>query len=435
MDPSSNVDDAILESVLHLSLEEATHRGERLHGKSRVGASLTTEQYALQLQQAEMEIALQSVRDARLARNLAHAADDDAQHLIHLDHEDREDRENRGDAMASLGGTSPFDVDLDSLSMIDSPASLISDLVPQEEDRDDGGHCVGCGSIGLEYMKVPCGHSYDLLCLAGLIQQAAIDEALYPPRCCKQVIPLENFRGSIPTEIWENFEKKSIEWTTPAKDRRYCPWPMCSAFLGSVQTLDRETACPACHGLLCTHCQQPAHPWSSSCSREDDSAMIDHLLEENRWQRCPGCSVIVELSFGCNHMTCRCGAEFCYECATVWKNCGCAVWNEQKLYAEAERRISAEEEEWKSNPQQAGASSLLRDLGNLRVYVPPLNRRRARIEALADYLRNNHPCDHNWQQNLGSGHCGECGRSVESSLKRCNRCYIAACSRCAFNRP
>jgi IBR domain, a half RING-finger domain len=276
---------------------------------------------------------------------------------------------------------------------------------------------VACGAAipDLEYIKAPCGHYYDPFCFAGLIQQAAIDEALYPPRCCKQPIPPEAFRASIPTEIWENFEKKSIEWTTPARDRRYCPWPMCSAFLGPAQRLNREMACPACYNLVCTHCQQPAHPWTPSCNEEDHGAMIDHLLQENLWQRCPGCRAVIELSFGCNHMTCRCGAEFCYECGAVWKTCGCEDWNMQKLFAEAERRITEEESEWKSNPQQ-GVSPLLRDLGNLRAYVPPTERRQARIAALADYLRNNHHCDHHWQQRTGEGRCGECGKSNESSL-------------------
>jgi len=274
-------------------------------------------------------------------------------------------------------------------------------------------------------MKAPCGHSYDFLCLSGLVQQAAIDEALYPPRCCKLPIPPDAFRALLPTGIWENFEKKSIEYNTPAKDRRYCSWPMCSEFLGPVQTLDREMACPSCHSLLCTSCQQPAHPWESSCSREaadDDTAMIDHLLQENNWQRCPGCGAVVELTFGCNHITCRCGSEFCYECAAGWKTCGCEVWNQQKLHAEAERRLTEEEAEWKANhphEQRAGVSSLVRDLGALRVYVPPAERRRARIAALADYLQHHHPCDHNWQQNTNGGRCGECGRSVESSLMVC----------------
>jgi hypothetical protein len=219
----------------------------------------------------------------------------------------------------------------------------------------------------------------------------------------------------IPPEIREGFEKKSIEWNTPAKDRRYCPWQMCAEFLGAAQTLEREVACPTCHNVLCTHCQQPAHPWAPACEQEGDGDMIDHLLQEHGWQRCPGCTAVVELSFGCNHMTCRCGAEFCYECGVGWKRCACDVWNAQKLHAEAERRIAEEDAEWEANPQP-GASALLRDLGNLRVYVPAAQRRRARVEALADYLRHNHPCVHNWLEKTGGGRCGECGRSVESSL-------------------
>src|SRR5258706_3873102 len=195
-------------------------------------------------------------------------------------------------------------------------------------------------------MKAPCAHSYDFLCLSGLGQQAAIDEALYPPRCCKSPIPPDAFRQLIPTGIWENFEQKSIEYNTPAKDRRYCSHPMCSVFLGPVQTLEREMACPSCHILICTTCPQPAHPWDSSCNQEEDdsAAMIDHL-QENKWQRCPRCRAIVELTFGCNHVTCRCGSEVCYECAARWKSCGCEVWNQQKLYAEAERRLNEDNQQ------------------------------------------------------------------------------------------
>lgn len=128
MDPSSDVDDAVLESVLRLSLEEAAHRGERLHGKARVGASLTTEQLALQLQEAELETALQSFRDARLARNLAGTTDgDDVQQLVQVEHE------NRADAMRSTGSTPSFDVDMDHIQTVESPDRLTPELFPEQE--------------------------------------------------------------------------------------------------------------------------------------------------------------------------------------------------------------------------------------------------------------------------------------------------------------
>ena len=130
MDPSSNLDDAVLERVLRLSLEEAAHREERLLGKSRVGASQTTEQYALQLQAAEMETALQSLQDARLARNLSDAVDDDdAQQLVQAQ---AESSENRADAMGSIGSTPSFDMDNDHLAF-ESPGRLTPELFPEQE--------------------------------------------------------------------------------------------------------------------------------------------------------------------------------------------------------------------------------------------------------------------------------------------------------------
>ena len=123
MDPSSGVDDAVLESVLRLSLEEAAHREERLLGKSRVGASMTTEQYALQLQAAEMENALQSFRDARLARNLADGGDNDH------GQQQAQSTENRG----STGSTPSFDMDNDHFLTVDSPGRLTPELFPEQE--------------------------------------------------------------------------------------------------------------------------------------------------------------------------------------------------------------------------------------------------------------------------------------------------------------
>lgn len=137
MDSPSNasVDDAVLESVLRLSLEEAAHRGERVHGKARAGgAPPTTEQYALQLQAAELDAAMQSFRDARLARNLADAVDDDdVQRLVQLAQTQHETHENRADAAGSGGSTPSFDVDMDHPPTVESPGRLTPELYSEHE--------------------------------------------------------------------------------------------------------------------------------------------------------------------------------------------------------------------------------------------------------------------------------------------------------------
>jgi hypothetical protein len=89
-------DDMDLEVVLRVSLEEAVQRREHVQGKAREDTPLTAEQLAIQLQIAELEAALQSARDSRLASSLGRAVDEDAQ-MIQLfqeieerEHEDRE---------------------------------------------------------------------------------------------------------------------------------------------------------------------------------------------------------------------------------------------------------------------------------------------------------------------------------------------------------
>lgn len=44
-----------------------------------------------------------------------------------------------------------------------------------------------------------------------------------------------------------------------------------------------------------------------------------------------------------NDNSCRCGAQFCYNCGEQWKNCGCEQWNEHRLLARAYQIVDREE--------------------------------------------------------------------------------------------
>ena len=52
--------------------------------------------------------------------------------------------------------------------------------------------CVACTEVchPSEAITAPCGHAYCDECLANLFQSSMTDETLYPPRCCKQPIPI-----------------------------------------------------------------------------------------------------------------------------------------------------------------------------------------------------------------------------------------------------
>ncbi|KAI0084696.1 hypothetical protein BDY19DRAFT_1060100 [Irpex rosettiformis] len=83
-------------------------------------------------------------------------------------------------------------------------------------------------------------------------------------------------------------------------------------------------------------------------SPEDQQAL--QLMRRNKWRRCPECMFIVELAIGCNHITCRCGTQFCFKCGAKWdvkrrkcsrSNPSCDMWDEEMLLAEEERRREA----------------------------------------------------------------------------------------------
>ena len=77
-----------------------------------------------------------------------------------------------------------------------------------------------------------------------------------------------------------------------------------------------------------------------------------------------------------------------------WKTCQCEQWLERRLYAEAERRVAAEEIGIRGigQPQIQGIAGRLH-----------------RVFEVTERLRTHHECDHRWQRRDGGGQCGECG--------------------------
>ncbi|KAJ8125734.1 hypothetical protein O1611_g7905 [Lasiodiplodia mahajangana] len=65
--------------------------------------------------------------------------------------------------------------------------------------------------------------------------------------------------------------------------------------------------------------------------------MVLQIARRERWQRCQKCFTMVELNHGCFHITCKCGAQFCYLCGAKWKTCQCDHWEEHRLYERAEQ--------------------------------------------------------------------------------------------------
>lgn len=103
---------------------------------------------------------------------------------------------------------------------------------------------------------------------------------------------------------------------------RFCPRNGCgNAVEVLVETASCQTVvCDACALQFCTECNQP---WSEThrgitCQQYQDQVLahIDPTFGQltKSTRRCPDCGVFLERTEGCNHMTCTCGAQFCYMC-------------------------------------------------------------------------------------------------------------------------
>ncbi|KAG9234394.1 hypothetical protein BJ875DRAFT_16154 [Amylocarpus encephaloides] len=187
-------------------------------------------------------------------------------------------------------------------------------------------------------------------CLKAWFLGACKNESKMPPKCC-EIIPFETVSNLLkPTES-ELYKAKFLEWRTV--DRLYCPVPSCSAFIPPSHYTDQEekpnlepggshgraevinapgtplahevtkrpiVACPKCSTPVCTMCRSHKHP--GDCSEKDLVPELEQLLPQGKIKRCPGCRTGVGKAYGCHHIQCRCGANFCYSCLRSINICG-----------------------------------------------------------------------------------------------------------------
>lgn len=119
-------------------------------------------------------------------------------------------------------------------------------------------------------------------------------------------------------------EKEAME--NPTK-LTICSTPDCShIFTIPAENPDACANCPTCKKSTCLFCKLPYHR-NMTCEenkvfKRADIALFERFAAMN-WKRCMRCLFWIEKREGCNHMTCKCGHQFCYACGLRWKTCSC----------------------------------------------------------------------------------------------------------------
>lgn len=183
--------------------------------------------------------------------------------------------------------------------------------------------------------KLPCSHRMCHACLKRIFIMSVNDPQHMPPRCCtSDHIPLKHVENLFDTKFKIKWNKKYQEYTT--KNRIYCPTKGCGEWIKPSHIfLDTSTGptggrkygkCSKCKTKVCCLCNGKWHS-GKDCPKDEETKRFVEMAKQKGWQRCYNCSAMVELKEGCNHMTCRCTAEFCMICGSKWKTCDCPWFN------------------------------------------------------------------------------------------------------------
>jgi len=233
-------------------------------------------------------------------------------------------------------------------SEADSPGSRVVADIPQD------GECISCfdDCARADLVRLTCSHDYCKQCARELILNAMTTESAFPPKCCLTEIPLKTVLACLDNQQRDDYKEKAAEYAIPAGHRWYCPEPRCSKWI-RPEKLHRERrshqTCPHCKAKICSICRSVAHDGDDDCPLDFGLNSTLEVAESEGWRRCYSCRTMVELTTGCRHITCRCGAEFCYVCNARWRTCHCTEADKERrialLQTRREERVQRQQEQ------------------------------------------------------------------------------------------
>ena len=284
--------------------------------------------------------------------------------------------------------------------------------------------CDVCLEDEIHGFALACDHSMCIGCSREIFFAAVRDVSLLPLRCCEVPIDMNICRHLLPAKDVQTIMSRMAE--RDANNKMYCP--VCNKFinLDLVDVQESTELMCVCETVICISCKTASHPMFTCAENEaviagDDALLLERAREEG-WKQCPACNVMIELTHGCNHITCRnCDQQFCFSCLSPWGDdqCSsgrCAVWDEDRLFAAGEARVEAEE--------------------NALQRARPAVAREERVRRAMHALRENEGCDHQWVRRYGYlGNCERCNYDLPCYGMRCESdCESTVCYTCAHFR-
>ncbi|KAE8451150.1 hypothetical protein EG329_004822 [Mollisiaceae sp. DMI_Dod_QoI] len=246
----ADIDDASAALILQLQIEDALNIINRSPTPGNPVSAVSDGRAALELLKAERERETALLQDRRFALDFHRpgtvanspeiaarfqpqptvatqpsAPSQELRQNVPIEHEEISTLANPPTSAndSSLANSPPLIVSQDNTSGAETPIDF-----PPTGDADDEQNsqvptgrtldrCVSCDNFLFKWERdidIPCNHNYCGPCIEQLFSQSLIDESLFPPRCCKQSIPVDNVQQILSHDFIKNFQDKKQEIET-----------------------------------------------------------------------------------------------------------------------------------------------------------------------------------------------------------------------------
>ncbi|CAK67458.1 unnamed protein product (macronuclear) [Paramecium tetraurelia] len=169
-----------------------------------------------------------------------------------------------------------------------------------------------------KYALTACQHIYHKQCLENLINAASEFPIKCPNLECREEILRDDLENIVSSQVMDRLEKIAFnQYLLQNPNVFQCPTENCK---GVYEIEGPIQVCMICQNLFCTRCRRLYH--EGICGEES----FINAVQEARYRQCSQCQRWIEKTAGCNHITCKCGFQFCYLCGTVWvrgTDCDC----------------------------------------------------------------------------------------------------------------
>lgn len=198
--------------------------------------------------------------------------------------------------------------------------------------------CAETKKIEADCITLDCDHRFCRECLRNDIKTKMADNRVKSKDIvcftCKTPIDYFMIQNVLNYEESKAFDRQYLAFNPSEflkKDEVCvkCPRGKCPNFviLNKQFNVTHHT-CEVCRLLFCVRgCPKPHE--GKTCEQQRmaevnvrNDQLFEDLARNQNLKRCQACTATVERNGGCNHMTCRCGYQFCYVCAAKWHSCG-----------------------------------------------------------------------------------------------------------------